>query len=175
MSIELKQIFPRDFFAGIPERLELEVTDGRRRRPGCAATENPRDACRSGNAADKSVRFGDAFGVRLREITVPGCPGIGVGVSSITFMTASTAIMQLRSDPTMRGRVLALQAIVFLGSTPIGGPILGWVCQQFGARWGVLIGGVSAVVAAGYGWRAVRRAESVAVRPVALDSVIAAH
>ncbi|MCU1400134.1 MAG: arabinose efflux permease family protein, partial [Acidimicrobiales bacterium] len=82
--------------------------------------------------------------------------GVGVGISSITFMTASTAIMQLRSDPTMRGRVLALQAIVFLGSTPIGGPILGWVCQEFGARWGVMIGGISAVVAAGYGWRAVR-------------------
>ena len=48
-------------------------------------------------------------------------------VSSIAFMTTSTAIVQLRSDPSMRGRVLALQAIVFLGSTPIGGPILGWV------------------------------------------------
>lgn len=82
--------------------------------------------------------------------------GVGMGVASITFMTASTAIMQLRADPSMRGRVLALQAIVFLGSTPIGGPILGWVCQQYGARSGVMIGGVSALVAAGYGWRAVR-------------------
>jgi MFS family permease len=84
--------------------------------------------------------------------------GVGVGVASITFMTASTAIMQLRADPMMRGRVLALQAIVFLGSTPIGGPILGWVCQQYGARSGVMIGGVSALVAAGYGWRAIRHA-----------------
>jgi MFS family permease len=83
--------------------------------------------------------------------------GVGVGVASITFMTASTAIVQLRSDPSMRGRVLALQAIVFLGSTPIGGPIVGWVSQEFGARWGVMIGGISAVVAAGYGWRASRR------------------
>ena len=42
-----------------------------------------------------------------------------------------------RADPVgpeMRGRVLALQAMVFLGSTPIGGPILGWICEQFGAR-----------------------------------------
>jgi MFS family permease len=71
-------------------------------------------------------------------------------------MTTSTAIMQLRSDPSMRGRVLALQAMVFLGSTPIGGPILGWVCEHLGARVGVVIGGVSAIVAGAYGMRAVR-------------------
>lgn len=80
--------------------------------------------------------------------------GILVGISSITFMTTSTTIVQLRAAPSMRGRVLALQAIVFLGSTPIGGPILGLVCEHFGARSGVLIGGVSAVAAGVYGWRA---------------------
>ena len=52
-------------------------------------------------------------------------------------MTASTAIVQIRSDPQMRGRVLALQAMVFLGSTPIGGPIVGAVCEAFGARAGL--------------------------------------
>jgi MFS family permease len=82
--------------------------------------------------------------------------GILVGISSITFMTTSTAIVQLRSDPSMRGRVLALQAMVFLGSTPIGGPILGYVCQHFGARSGVAIGGLAAIVAGVYGMRAVR-------------------
>jgi MFS family permease len=82
--------------------------------------------------------------------------GILVGVSSIAFMTTSTAIVQLRSDPSMRGRVLALQAMVFLGSTPIGGPILGYVCQHFGARSGVAIGGIAAIAAGIYGMRAVR-------------------
>ena len=82
--------------------------------------------------------------------------GVLVGISSITFMTTSTAIVQLRADPSMRGRVLALQAIVFLGSTPIGGPILGWVCQQYGARIGVVIGGLSAIIAGIYGMHAVR-------------------
>ena len=91
--------------------------------------------------------------------------GIGVGVASITFMTTSTAIVQLRSDPLMRGRVLALQAIVFLGSTPIGGPIIGWISQQYGARSGVMIGGIAAVVAAGYGWRASRRLAEAPPRP----------
>ncbi|MEY2446410.1 MAG: hypothetical protein QOE00_2990 [Ilumatobacteraceae bacterium] len=82
--------------------------------------------------------------------------GVLVGFASIAFMTTSTAIVQLRADPVMRGRVLALQAIVFLGSAPIGGPILGWVCQHYGARVGVAIGGLSAIVAGVYGMRAVR-------------------
>jgi MFS family permease len=77
---------------------------------------------------------------------------IFVGFSSIIFMTASTAIVQLRSAPEMRGRVLALQAIVFLGSTPIGGPFIGWICDQFGARAGFVVGGVAALGAAGWGY-----------------------
>lgn len=90
--------------------------------------------------------------------------GALVGFSSISFMTTSTAIVQLRADPSMRGRVLALQAIVFLGSTPIGGPILGWVCQHFGARTGVMIGGVSALLAAAYGLRAIRARDAFPIR-----------
>ena len=103
-----------------------------------------------------------AFGASMLLLAItPNVPftypiGVLVGVSSITFMTTSTAIVQLRADPSMRGRVLALQAIVFLGSTPIGGPILGWVCQHYGARFGVAIGGVSAIVAGIYGMHAVR-------------------
>ena len=84
--------------------------------------------------------------------------GILVGASSIAFMTSSTALVQVRSDPSMRGRVLALQAIVFLGSTPIGGPILGAVCEFFGPRFGVAVGGVAALAAGLYGWRATRAA-----------------
>jgi MFS family permease len=108
-----------------------------------------------------------AFGVSMTllaltpNVAVTYPIGILVGVSSITFMTTSTAIVQLRADPSMRGRVLALQAIVFLGSTPIGGPILGYVSEHFGARVGVLIGGVSALVAGAYGLRAVRTAPVV--------------
>ena len=77
--------------------------------------------------------------------------GLAVGFGSISFLTASTAIAQLRADPSMRGRVLALQAMVFLGSTPIGGPILGWICEEFGARWGIVVGAVSCFVAGAWG------------------------
>jgi len=102
------------------------------------------------------------FGAAMLLLAVtPNVPftypiGIFVGFSSIAFMTTSTAIVQLRSDPSMRGRVLALQAMVFLGSTPIGGPILGYVSQRFGPRSGVVIGGVAAIVAGIYGMRAIR-------------------
>jgi MFS family permease len=83
--------------------------------------------------------------------------GIAVGWTSIAFMTASTAIVQVRADPAMRGRVLALQAIVFLGSTPIGGPLLGAICDAWGARAGLVVGGAAALGAAVFGSVAMRR------------------
>ena len=118
-----------------------------------------------------------AFGVTM--VALSFAPNLGfvfpigvlMGAASIGFMTASTAIVQLRADPSMRGRVLALQAIVFLGSTPIGGPILGWVCDQFGARVGVAVGGVSAMLAGWYGLVAMRRRSSPAVPVDALGSL----
>ena len=85
--------------------------------------------------------------------------GFVVGVASITFLTTSTAIVQMKSDPSMRGRVLALQAILFLGSTPIGGPILGVVCDAFGARAGLALGGFAALGAAVWGHLAHQRSE----------------
>jgi MFS family permease len=89
---------------------------------------------------------------------------VAMGWSSIGFMTASTAIVQLRADPVMRGRVLALQAIVFLGSTPIGGPILGAVCEAFGPRAGLLLGGCAAMAAAAFGQYAARHTHTRAAR-----------
>jgi MFS family permease len=83
--------------------------------------------------------------------------GMLMGAGSIAFMTTSTAIVQTRADAQMRGRVLALQAMVFLGSTPIGGPIVGAICQLWGARSGLVVGGVAALAAAGYGDLAHRR------------------
>jgi MFS family permease len=83
--------------------------------------------------------------------------GVLVGAASVWFMTSSTAIMQLRADPALRGRVLALQSIVFLGSTPIGGPVVGLLCEVFSPRIGILVGGAAALAAAAYGRVAMRR------------------
>jgi MFS family permease len=82
--------------------------------------------------------------------------GLLVGVASISFMTASTAIVQMTAAPSMRGRVLALQAMVFLGSTPIGGPIVGTISERFGARYGLLVGAVAALAAGLFGLAKVR-------------------
>ena len=90
-----------------------------------------------------------------------------MGFTSISFMTASTAIVQLRAKASMRGRVLALQAMVFLGSTPIGGPILGWICERLGARWGLATGALATLAAAAYGLLAVRRVDDVHLTNVA--------
>jgi MFS family permease len=80
--------------------------------------------------------------------------GILVGLSSIAFMTSSTAIVQVLAAPQYRGRVLAIQSMVFLGSTPIGGPIVGWVADVAGPRVAVLIGAAGCLLAAAYGARA---------------------
>jgi len=77
--------------------------------------------------------------------------GVFLGVTSIGFLTASTAIVQIESAPEMRGRVLALQAMLFLGSTPIGGPIVGAVSQQLGARYAIGLGAAAALLAGAWG------------------------
>jgi MFS family permease len=89
--------------------------------------------------------------------------GVFVGISSIAFLTASTSIVQVESAPEMRGRVLALQAVLFLGSTPIGGPIVGWVSQEFGARYAIGLGAAAALGAGAWG---LVRARHVAGRPL---------
>ena len=77
----------------------------------------------------------------------PTSPSIPVGITSIMVISGSNAVVQLATDPAMRGRVLALLAVVFLGSTPIGGPITGWISETFGARWALALGAVTSLVA----------------------------
>jgi MFS family permease len=79
-----------------------------------------------------------------------------VGVTSIAYMTSTTAIVQVRADPRMHGRVLALQTVLLVGTTPVGGPILGAIADAVGARTPLLIGGAAALAASAWGfvmWR----------------------
>ena len=73
---------------------------------------------------------------------------VPVGVSALTLMTAANATVQLSVAPEMRGRVLALYMAVFLGGTPIGAPIIGWIGEVLGARWTIGVGGVVAILTA---------------------------
>jgi MFS family permease len=86
-----------------------------------------------------------------------------VGFFSITFTALGNVTVQLASAPEMRGRVMALWTMAFLGSTPIGGPIIGWIGEHAGPRWGLATGGMAAVLAAGYGAWALRRVAKPAV------------
>jgi MFS family permease len=84
--------------------------------------------------------------------------GMGlVGAFSVAFLSTGNSTLQLASDPQMRGRVMALWAVAFLGSTPIGGPLAGAVVQAFGARAGLLLGAVACLVAAAGGALVTRR------------------
>jgi MFS family permease len=63
-----------------------------------------------------------------------------LGLAALTMITAANATMQLSVTPELRGRVMALYMMIFMGGTPLGSPIVGWVGEAFGARW-TLIGG----------------------------------
>jgi MFS family permease len=106
-----------------------------------------------------SIGFGFAMFVLAAAPTLPSAFPIAlfVGLTSVAFITTSTAIVQVKADPAMRGRVLALQGMVLIGSTPIGGPLLGWICDAYGARVGIVIGGVAAVAAGVWGYLIHRR------------------
>ena len=75
-----------------------------------------------------------------------------VGIFSINFLSTGNILLQITSAPEMRGRVMAFWAVAFLGSTPIGGPIIGWIGEYIGPRWGLAMGGFAALAAAWFGF-----------------------
>jgi MFS family permease len=80
-----------------------------------------------------------------------------VGAASVGFLSKGNSTLQLAASPQMRGRVMALWAVAFLGSTPIGGPIVGWVSESLGGRAGLGLGALACAAAAGLGALALRR------------------
>jgi MFS family permease len=72
------------------------------------------------------------------------CPLIGV--CTLTMLNSANATMQLESEPALRGRVMALYMTIVMGGTPVGSPFIGWVGQQFGARWTLLGGGMLTIL-----------------------------
>lgn len=79
-----------------------------------------------------------------------------VGYGSISFNSIARTTLQLASVPAMRGRVMALWSVAWLGSTPIGGPIVGWIGQSAGARWPLVVGGASTLLAGVCSWPALK-------------------
>ena len=73
---------------------------------------------------------------------------VPLGAASVTFAAGVNSSLQLAADPAMRGRVMALYSMVFLGSTPIGGPIAGWLSEAIDPRAALVLAGAAGLVAA---------------------------
>jgi MFS family permease len=84
-----------------------------------------------------------------------------IGIAALTLTNTSQSLMQLTTEPAMRGRVMALRVGVALGGTPIGAPIVGWVANHFGPRWALGVGAASGFAAAIVAVHALARARRV--------------
>jgi MFS family permease len=69
-----------------------------------------------------------------------------VGYGSISFNSLAKTVLQLSATAGMRGRVMSLWSVAWLGSTPVGGPLIGWIGQEFGGRWSLVVGGIPTIV-----------------------------
>ena len=121
-------------------------------------------ASRGANTAELLPRAAFFFGVTVLAVSIaPSVPValvvlLAVGFFSISFTAMSNATLQLSCAPEMRGRVMALWSMAFLGSTPIGGPIVGAIGEHLSPRWALALGGVAAIAAAALGMVALRQA-----------------
>jgi MFS family permease len=109
-----------------------------------ARRERPRVRLVIGSA----FAFAVATGVMALMPTYPSfaVACIPVGLASLTMMTAANSTIQMSVDPVMRGRVMSLYMIVFLGATPVGSPLVGWVAEAWGPRWAIGIGSITALL-----------------------------
>ena len=75
------------------------------------------------------------------------CPFLGLSV--ITVLNSCNALLQTESEPALRGRVMAIYMTIVMGGTPLGSPFIGWIGEQYGARWTLVVGGVLVLVGVG--------------------------
>jgi MFS family permease len=122
-----------------------------------------------------------AFGVSVTAVSaMPTVESVYVlmpfvGAASIATIALSNATLQLNSEPRLRGRVMSLFSMALVGSTPIGGPIVGWIGEHVDPRAAVLVGGLAALVAAGYGTLHLGLRARHEQAELALDAVTAAR
>jgi MFS family permease len=114
-----------------------------------------------------SVITASALGFGVLSLLAAGAPNLALelpvlallGAATVTFAASINSYLQLEVRPDMRGRVMALYSIVFLGSTPIGGPIAGWLSEAFDPRVALVMAGVSGLCAAWAARTALARVE----------------
>jgi MFS family permease len=76
-----------------------------------------------------------------------------IGVCTQTFTTSTNSLVQLSTEPAMRGRVVAILLAILMGGTPLGAPVVGWVADRFGPRWALGVAALSGIAAAAVGIR----------------------
>jgi MFS family permease len=87
------------------------------------------------------------------------------GAAALTFTTTTNSLMQLSTEPAMRGRVMAIRLAVVLGCTPLGAPLVGWIADRFGPRWALGVAAASGVGAAIVAAREMLRQRRLAQEP----------
>ena len=88
-----------------------------------------------------------------------------IGLSALTLITSANAYMQLHTEPGMRGRVMALYMMIFMGGTPVGAPVIGWIGETFGARWTLVLGGLLTLAGVSLAALVFARAKGISVVP----------
>ncbi len=131
-------------------RLRPPVVDhGHRYRRGGTACRRPRSATIHVPADRRlDLRTRLHTGRHRPELLLFAGALVVVGVAALTFTNATNSLMQLTTEPAMRGRVMALRVGIALGGTPIGAPIVGWVADHPGPRWALGVGAASGFAAA---------------------------
>jgi len=126
---------------------------------GGALLATRRNAPRFSLLATGSVMFGlgCALGAVAPGYWMFGAALVLTGAASMTVTNVSSSLMQLSTEPAMRGRVMALRLAVIAGGTPLGAPIVGWVADSLGPRWALGVGAASGLLTAAIGWAYLRR------------------
>ena len=128
-------------------------------------------AARGESTPRRLILMAGMFGVSMTALAIAPTAAFAylvipvVGAAMIGTLTSTNVLLQLNALPEMRGRVMALFSVAVIGSTPIGGPVIGWVGDQFGGRASIIVGAVAAILAAVYGARRLPIAANGAVAP----------
>jgi MFS family permease len=94
-----------------------------------------------------------------------------IGLSALTLITSANAYVQLNTEPGMRGRVMALYMMIFMGGTPVGAPVIGWIGETFGARWTLVLGGLLTIAGVGLATLVFARARGISLVPRRVPAV----
>lgn len=133
---------------------------------------------RMGRATHRRIGYAAAFlgvamlvGAAMPSMAFMIIALLFVGAGSVAFITSNSATLQLTAPPQMRGRVMALYVTAIIGTTPFGGPIIGFIGQNLGARATYVTGGLACLITAAVGWRSLAASTEESVT-AAKDAVI---